>query len=411
MHMVRKILLILAACSSAPAAAAPPRLQSPAEALADDAGEYARRYSVSAEEAQRRLGAQAASVAAIDRLKEKHRRRLAGVSFEHRPDYRLVLLLTGRKRVREQTLTLGNMAVPVVFRTGATASRRKLLRALDKRGGAIRAAVPQARGMGIDPRTGGLVLMLRSDQADRMDLDRISAEVEEISGVPVRLRILERPETNLAVEGGARVEGIDTLSGRRAYCTSGFVVTDGSRAGIVTAAHCPDALTYVDPADGSRSELPFLGQWGWSFQDVQLNASEAAQAPVFFVDTGKTLARSVTGSRSRAATRAGDFLCHRGERSGYSCAEVELTDYAPPGDLCGGPCAPVWVTVGGPCGNGDSGGPVFSGGVAYGIVKGGTYTRTGSCAFYYYMSLDYLPKGWSLLQEPPAPPAVTPEGG
>jgi hypothetical protein len=73
---------------------------------------------------------------------------------------------------------------------------------------------------------------------------------------------------------------------------------------------------------------------------------------------------------------------------------VELTDYAPPGELCGGPCAPTWVTVSGPvCKSGDSGGPVFLGNVAVGITKGGSSSSTG-CNFYYFMSTDFLPDGW-----------------
>nr|MBA2771329.1 hypothetical protein [Sphingomonas sp.] len=106
----------------------------------------------------------------------------------------------------------------------------------------------------------------------------------------------------------------------------------------------------------------------------------------------------------RHSTRAGDAVCHWGEGSGYSCSEVELTDYAPPGELCGGPCEPVWVTVKGPgCRSGDSGGPVFSGGVGFGILKGGSGI-TSRCNFYYYMSLDFLPDSWRLVQsgEPPA---------
>ena len=82
--------------------------------------------------------------------------------------------------------------------------------------------------------------------------------------------------------------------------------------------------------------------------------------------------RAVTTWRNRRqhSSRATSFAII-GESSGFSCAEVELTDYAPPGTLCGGPCSPTWVTVSGPsCMPGDSGGPVFSGDVAFGIAKG-----------------------------------------
>ena len=49
--------------------------------------------------------------------------------------------------------------------------------------------------------------------------------------------------------------------------------------------------------------------------------------------------------RSKPRTRAGDFVCHRGESSGYSCAEVKLLDFAPAEELCGGVCLLIWVTV------------------------------------------------------------------
>ena len=109
-----------------------------------------------------------------------------------------------------------------------------------------------------------------------------------------------------------------------------------------------------------------------AISDVQINGSAHSPDPLFYCEPrGRIAAARSTTWRNVASTRAGDFVCHYGESSGYSCAMVELTDYAPPGDLCGGPCSPTWVTVKGPaCIPGDSGGPVFSGDVAFGIAKG-----------------------------------------
>ena len=197
----------------------------------------------------------------------------------------------------------------------------------------------------------------------------------------------------------------------RYLCTAGFVVTDGVRTGIATAAHCPDELSARD-ATGADIPLPFVGQWGWGNQDVQVNASPVPLDPVFYADAAKTISRPVLASRSHAGTRAGDVVCHRGERTGYSCSQVELTDFAPAGDLCGGACLPTWVTVAGPtCQSGDSGSPIFVGTTALGILKGGTYRSDGSCAFYFYMSTDYLPAGWRLLlanQSPATSSLATP---
>jgi hypothetical protein len=214
-------------------------------------------------------------------------------------------------------------------------------------------------------------------------------------------------EADLGLEGGARVDGVVAETGRRQYCTSGFVVTDGARTGLVTAAHCPDSLTYRDP-QGGDIPLTFLGQWGWSFQDVQLHLGEAEHSPLFYADAEKKVARTITAARSRVSTRVGDIVCRRGETSGYGCSEVELAEYAPPGDLCGGPCAPTWVTVKGACRGGDSGGPVFTGTVALGIVKGGgTHSRSGKCDYWFYMPVDFMPDGWSVLTE--SGPAILPQ--
>ena len=397
---VRTVLALILAASATAAAAQAPAVHTPAQALEQDAGEYARQNGVPLEEAARRLRAQEETVATTDRLQTQYRDRLAGISIEHFPQYRIVVLLTGKDRVAEQSVLAGGMQVPIHFRTGAKATREQVVAAIRKHGASIRSAVRGSHGMGLDPRTGELVLMVRRPDADRFGIAEIEKRVEHIARVPSRVRVLDGAAADADVEGGARIVGPDAVTGRRNYCTTGFVVTDGARTGIVTAAHCPDDPIYLDPAGGEIA-LSFGGQWGWSHQDVQLHVSDRAQRPLFYADTAKTAARTVAGQRTRSSTRAGDAVCHRGETSGYSCSEVELVDYAPPGDLCGGPCDAVWVTVGGPsCRGGDSGGPVFSGNTAFGIMKGATYTHEGQCAFYFYMSTDYLPDGWTLLRAP-----------
>ncbi len=127
--------------------------------------------------------------------------------------------------------------------------------------------------------------------------------------------------------------------------------------------------------------------------------SPEPRAPLFYSNRGAGLAASPGHAGATATARApATSSATIGESSGYSCAKVELTDYAPPGELCGGPCSPTWVTVAGPdCIAGDSGGPVFSGGVAFGIAKGVNRTPDGRCIFYYYMSTDYLPPPWRLM--------------
>ena len=203
-------------------------------------------------------------------------------------------------------------------------------------------------------------------------------------------------QDSAAVEGGGRILA-RSPEGKRFVCTSGFAVTDGAQTAITTAAHCPDHLGFIT-ADRQEVPLTLIGAWGARYQDVQIDSAPFALAPLFHADS-KAMMRTVTSWRNRESTRTGDIVCHRGEKTGYSCAEVAFVDFAPPGDLCAGPCAPTWVAVKGPtCQSGDSGGPVFLGSVAFGLVKADSVTN-GVCKLYYYMSTDYLPPGWTLLHE------------
>jgi hypothetical protein len=400
-NYARSIAGIIAACALAQAAQAVPAIQTAEEALTQDAAEYARMRSVTMEEALRRLRAQEDSVATTERLRLALRERVAGISIEHHPQYRIRVLLTGTAPVANQAALAAGSPVPVVFQLGAASTREQIIAAMRLHQPTLRAELPKARGMGLDSRTGELVLLIAPSDAERFGIAAIDQRAESITGVPVRVEVVSRPDSNM-VRGGGRVEGQDPTDGKHYACTTGFVVTKEARTGISTAAHCPDKLLYRD-SDGGKIPLEFIGQWGVATRDVQIHVRPATadsgnDDPFFYADRRNGKLRPLTGWRTRESTRAGEWLCHWGESSGYSCSEVALTDYAPPGDLCGGPCEPVWVTVTGPsCKAGDSGGPVFIGTTAFGIAKGGSGLRT-RCNFYYYMSTDFLPDGWSLLR-------------
>jgi hypothetical protein len=367
-------------------------VQTQAQALSDDAVQYAAQFGVGLDEALRRLKAQQASVAATDAIAGEFADRLAGISIEHVPDFRIIVLLSGSEAVADRNAD----GVPIIFRTGAKATHAQAIEALRKHLIDLRSDLPNARGAGYDQRTGEIVLLVIPDDAKRFGLDAIRSRAEQIGGVPVRVVINSLDESNMSVDGGGRVEGLNLETNRRSLCTTGFVVTNGETNAITTAAHCPDELTYVD-RDGSTVTLPMIGSWGAAYRDVQINGSADSPLPLFYSNRGAGTLRQLVSWRNVASTRAGDFVCHYGESSGYSCATVELTDYAPPGDLCGGPCSPTWVTVKGPkCIPGDSGGPVFSGEIAFGIAKG-VNNSNGRCLFYYYMSTDYLPPPWRPL--------------
>jgi streptogrisin C len=254
-------------------------VQTQGQALAEDAAQYAARFGVAADEALRRLRAQQASVAATDAIRNEFAARLAGVAIEHQPEYRIVVLLTGSEPVAERSVA----GVPIVFRTGARATREQAVAAMRRHLIDLRSELPGARGAGYDQRTGEVVLLIPSADAGRFGLDAIHARAEQISGVPVRVVVNDLLEQNMSVDGGGYVSG--EAGGHRERCTTAFVVTDGARTGVATAAHCPDELDYRD-RDGGEVPLPFAGQWGLAYQDVQINLSPDATQPLFFCNRG-----------------------------------------------------------------------------------------------------------------------------
>jgi hypothetical protein len=391
---MKKLLAIAAGLAgTGTTQAAEPAVQTAAEAWAQDAREYARAFGVSEDEANRRVRQQEASVAVTERLRVHYAGRLAGIAIEHQPAWRVSVLLTEVERPADFVSDEGGIAVPVTFRAGAAATREEVLAALERHRVAIAERVAGLHGLAHDPRTGALLVLAREPL-----LPQAEAELRALVGVPLVVQPLPAALRNAAAVGGSRVEGFE--GARRFVCTTSFVVSDGRQAGITTAAHCPDQMLYRGP-DGGERGLTFAGQWGLSYRDVQVHTGVGAPAGAFFVDGKRTVMRPLLSWRTRPQTRSGDFVCMRGESSGYACSTVELIDFAPPGELCGGPCAASWVTATGPqCRRGDSGSPVFIGTTALGILKGGAY-RQGpgrDCAFYYYMSVDYLPDGWRLVR-------------
>jgi hypothetical protein len=378
-------------------------LQSASEAVRQDAAAVADMLGISADEALRQLRLQEGSVGATDGIARRFAARFVGVSVDHKPGFRVTVLLTGAAPVADELIDIDGEQVAVTFHVGARASHAELVQAISAHQSAMRAKLLRPPGLGIDQRTGDLVVTVSSKDVEREGLASLQDRLSSLTHVPVRVRAVDLPAVNMSsIEGGTRMVGSLPGDPRRYMCTAGFVVTDDVRTALTTAAHCPDTLSAYD-SGGREQVLDFVGQWGWGNQDVQLHASAAPLGPVFLADTAKTVRRPVTSARGRAGTRAGDIVCHRGERTGYSCSQVELTDFAPAGDLCGGACLPTWTTVAGPvCKGGDSGSPVFLGTTAFGIVKGGSYRSDGSCAFYFYMSVDYLPSGWRLLTNEPA---------
>ena len=324
------------------------------------------------------------------RIQQSYESRLAGISTQHSPTFQVSVLLTGDTAVSNETVTAGGLSVPIVYRTGAQSTLRELRAALRQHQAAIRSLIPATQGIGISTRTGELVVIVNATGAAASTALTRDAELETLTGVPVRIRAIDGVDRDLDVRGGSRVTG----------CTSGFVVRNtAGTTGMATAAHCGNTITYYNP-NGTSIPLTLVAgsEYGYGSQDVQVHTSAYVERAEFYVDTAKTQVRRPVGQYDLYATWEGDNACHRGENTGASCSFVDYVFYAPPHDKCGGYCEDTYVVVLGPhCGGGDSGGPVYDLQLARGVLKGGNFSSSGTCNHYFYMPMNFLSSGWSLL--------------
>jgi streptogrisin C len=155
-------------------------------------------------------------------------------------------------------------------------------------------------------------------------------------------------------------------------CTTTFAVRNvvTSVTGVLTAGHCQAAL-HCWHNGTIHYDITFVAQRYDADQDWQWHTTPNPDVGLFWDGAAY---RSVTGLEARSSM-VGDYACHYGWVSGFSCGWIQSITYSNISGGCNGyVCAPVYALVTGPSMNnagGDSGGPWFSGGRAYGIHKAG----------------------------------------
>lgn len=267
--------------------------------------------------------------------------------------------------------------------TGATHSLAQLRAGQSAISEVIRDQLPGAT-VGIDIISGQLLVTWSAETPPE-----VMRTMESRTSVPVTSDIVPLPSDGIDAHGGGRLTlGTDYSL---IHCTSGFNVRqmDTGQTGITTAGHCENNARYW--SSSRKSGLAsLLGQRWDADQDAQWMDTgyiETAQ----FLD-GDSL-RTTSGSVGRS-NQAGDYVCHFGQRTGYSCGTVTDIWFDPGDTQCNsGPCDAVWVKIEGPslrCYGGDSGGPFFICTTAYGLYKGQSSNGTteAGCFYSYYMAME-----------------------
>lgn len=241
--------------------------------------------------------------------------------------------------------------------------------------------------------------------------DKLAQIATSIVKSPARVDFVDGFLTEQSFKGGSSLR---TADGSRALCTSGFTVKDRSngRLGIITAAHCEaPIITYTDK-DGSNFQMSRMKYEKSGKNDMAFYSANQTASPSFYADSSNK-PRALVGWKSVSETEqkgylvTGSFICHYGQTTAVqSCGEVvnknvtpRITNAAGKDIGCGSPnesyvaCGPNFVEVRPKvkagqetlrCASGDSGGPWFAYGNAYGIHKAGGDDINGNCAFAIY---------------------------
>lgn len=171
------------------------------------------------------------------------------------------------------------------------------------------------------------------------------------------------------VPGGAAPRETATLYGGTiaSNCTWGFKVLDSGVPRMMTAGHCGNTQYY------STTRLPFLDDVNSGNADAQIHSIPSGNtADNAILLNGETV-RQIYGRVTWANMDVGDAVCQQGKSSGQSCGVITSVTAS---QAAGGGTRVIRVEGDYLRGEGgDSGGPVYYGNNAWGIVEGGSGTR------------------------------------
>ncbi|QMT31491.1 S1 family peptidase [Alysiella filiformis] len=302
----------------------------------------------------------------------------------------------------------------VKFRAKAKDKREKQVEKLGKNLDKLNKQIGNLVGTYFDVRDEKFVIQINEKDNAKFGLtaEKVNQIATTILNEPVKVENVPAYFTNQSIKGGT------SLQGNLGICTSGFVVKDRTtgQIGIVTAGHCSkhSTFTYTD-RDGTIVQMKLVRSEESEKSDMAfyVPVTTTKASPSFYPDSGNK-PRNLVGWKSVSATNekgfltTGSFLCMYGQTTGVqSCGEVVDKNFAPRTFNANGQevgcgkagqpfiaCGKNFVLIqpkeksgqaGLKCAAGDSGGPWFAYGNAYGIYKGGVpIDENGYCSHAVY---------------------------
>ncbi len=362
---------------------------------------YAHDFSVSYEEALRRLDRVDELQEIIASIRELEVARLAGWGIDHEGGFGAWVWLVGDELPSPAVARIAGSHVDLEIRTGAVHSYEEL-KAAQKR---VRSDLPEvfegadpgsnvatrvvwtgidlranSIKVGIDPVSRPRRVRRSASPQPQLVPDPISDEVFEAEAARLTEVLANSLGVAVKVVDGrglgpaAKFRGADGVMGG---CTVNFAAKKiGGDYGLITAGHCRNVV-YM-----KRTVLPLVYGWPSPRADAQFHRIPLSDPPHKLFDDykcrieGKQGVCDVTGTIARV-DMLDKYVCHNGNTSGFSCGTITdintLLDHGCTNSyVVTIECEPVMFTFEGRqlrgCG-GDSGSPVFDKqGIAYGLL-------------------------------------------
>ena len=397
---------------------------------------YARDYSVSVDEAERRLGRIASLQEVMGSIRVLEGSRVAGWGIDHGEDFGAWVWLAGDEAPSVEAARVAAAHDDVEIRTGAAYTYEELRAAQDRIAPALVEDDPEISSKiaamvvytGIDMAANSVTVGIDSGSGSgrsrrdatpgmKPDAEGDSAAVATLLGEVLQ----EHTGVGMVIADASGFSNTADFRGGEALysCTAGFAAKQvGGPYGILTAGHCMDyqimygvRLPFVVGSDGTRADA--------QFHRIPFGSSRKITNDYKCGANAKSVCK-VTGTAKRV-DMMGEYICHTGKNSGVSCGEItdivfSLSSWR--GAACRdedgnkAKCEPVFVKVQGPnlkaC-KGDSGSPVYNAdGIAYGIKKGSS--GGSNCGYKgVYMSFSAIDEvedflGVRVWTAPPSPP-------
>lgn len=316
------------------------------ETLRKDAVAYVQAFGGTLEEAVQHLKLQSIVATLDEQLQSKESSTFAGLWIEHTPKFRVVVQFTqDAQNTVSPYIQNGPLANVVEVQIAPVSLAQlkivhnQLLRDIEATG------IETASGTNL--------------QKNRIELEVKDRKQFEAAIVKLGKRLPNNVE--IIVVSAFATPAADWYAGLSlSGCTSGYTMKNASGTKYSsTAGHCPAGQ--VSPLTSPAAYIPPSGVGG--AYDFQLNTPPSGSTLRNWAKDGSGY-RSITGQVARGSV--GTLVCKYGKTTIYTCGTIEknnYTYYGSPAYLLIGSTSSTKIACGG-----DSGGPVYSGSNAYGIV-------------------------------------------